>query len=59
MPFKPAPEAQLPIKKYIPADLQGDDPSVVDIAAALWRTENTLGSYLNQEEGLPDVVDDR
>ena len=59
MPFKPAPEAQLPIKKYIPADLQGDDPSVVDIAAALWRTENTIGSYLNQEKGLPDEVGDR
>jgi hypothetical protein len=59
MPFKPAPESQVPIDKYIPVDLQRDDPSVVDIAAALWRTENTLGSYLNQEEGLPDVVDDR
>jgi hypothetical protein len=59
MPFKPAPESQVPIKKYIPADLQGDDPSVVDIAAALWRTENTIGSYLNQEKGLPDEVGDR
>lgn len=59
MPFKPAPESQVPIDKYIPADLQRDDPSVVDVVAALWRTENTLGSYLNQEEGLPDVVDDR
>lgn len=59
MPFKSAPEAQVPIEKYIPSDPQRDDPSAVDIAGALWRTENTLGSFLNQEEGLPDQVDDR
>ena len=59
MPFKPAPTSEIPIGKYIPSDVQKDDPSAVDIAQALWRTENTIGSYLNQAEGLPDSVDDR
>ena len=59
MPFKSAPDEQVPIGRYIPSDPQRDDPSVVDIAQALWRTENTIGSFLNQEEGLPDQIDDR
>ena len=59
MPFKSAPDEQVPIGRYVPSDPQRDDPSAANIAEALWRTENTLGSFLNQEEGLPDQVDDR
>lgn len=53
MPFVRAPETQVPIRKYIPSQVD-DDRAVTDVAQAIWRTENTLGSYLNQEQGLPD-----
>jgi hypothetical protein len=58
MPFVRAPETQVPIRKYIPSQVD-DDRAITDVAQAIWRTENTLGSYLNQEQGLPDQVDDR
>ena len=38
---------------------EDDDPSVIEIASALWRQENTIGSFVNQESGLPDGVDDQ
>jgi hypothetical protein len=30
----------------------------LEITSAFWRTENTLGSYLNQESNLPDGIGD-
>jgi hypothetical protein len=37
---------------------EDDDPSFLEITSAFWRTENTLGSYLNQESNLPDGIGD-
>ena len=36
-----------------------EDPTTAEIIGALWRQENTLGSLLNQDKGLPDGVSDR
>ncbi len=38
---------------------EDEDPSVIEIASALWRQENTIGSFVSQESGLPDGVDDQ
>jgi len=38
---------------------EDEDPSALEIASALWRQENTIGSFVNQESGLPDGVDDQ
>ena len=58
MPFIKGPETQVPIERYIPSNIDYD-PTVEQIAKAVWRTENTIGSLMAQEKGLPDQIDDR
>ena len=58
MPFIRSPETQVPIERYIPSNIDYD-PTVEQIAKAVWRTENTIGSLMAQEKGLPDQIDDR
>jgi hypothetical protein len=42
------------------ADRQDEErPAATDIASALWRQENIVGSILAQEPGLPSRIDDR
>jgi hypothetical protein len=53
------PSDQAPnVEKYIPSKVESDY-KVADLAAAVFRTENTIGSLLAQESGLPDQADDR
>jgi hypothetical protein len=60
MPFVSSPEdAVLKNKLVNLAETEPDKPTVSELASALWRQENTIGSFLAQEEGLPKRVDDR
>ena len=60
MPFVDAPDDLVLLNKLTNlAEAPDDDPSVVEIASALWRQENTIGSFVSQESGLPDGVDDQ
>jgi len=53
------PSDQAPnVEKYIPSKVESDY-STIDLAAAVFRTENTIGSLLAKESGLPDQADDR
>jgi hypothetical protein len=52
-------QKEIPLSRYIGSTLETRSPSVSDTLKALYRTENFIGSYLNQEEGLPNGVDDR
>lgn len=58
MPFIRSQETQVPIERYIPSNIDSD-PTVEQIAKAVWRTESTIGSLMAQERGLPDQIDDR
>lgn len=61
MPFVDAPDDLVLINKLtnLAEAPEDEDPSVIEIASALWRQENTIGSFVNQESGLPDGVDDQ
>ena len=61
MPFVDAPDDLVLINKLtnLAEAPEDEDPSVLKIASALWRQENTIGSFVNQESGLPDGVDDQ
>jgi len=61
MPFIEAPDDLVLINKLtnLAEAPEDEDPSVLEIASALWRQENTIGSFVNQESGLPDGVDDQ
>ena len=61
MPFVDARDDLILINKLtnLAESPEDDDPSVIEIASALWRQENTIGSFVNQESGLPDGVDDQ
>ena len=61
MPFIEAPDDLVLINKLtnLAEAPEDDDPSVIEIASALWRQENTIGSFVSQESGLPDGVDDQ
>lgn len=61
MPFIEAPDDLVLINKLtnLAEAPEDEDPSVIEIASALWRQENTIGSFVNQESGLPDGVDDQ
>jgi len=53
------PSDQAPnVEKYIPTNVESDYKTA-DLAAAVFRTENTIGSLFAQESGLPDQADDR
>ena len=61
MPFVPSSEAQLISEKLTlsPQDVvPEEEPTISDIAGALFRKENTIGSWLVAPEGLPDTKDD-
>lgn len=60
MPFVSAPEdAILKNKLTNLAETEPDKPTISELSSALWRQENTIGSLLAQEQGLPRRVDDR
>ena len=60
MPFVSAPEDAVLKNKLINlAETEPDKPTVSELASALWRQENTIGSFVAQEQGLPNGVDDR
>jgi len=61
MPFIEAPDDLVLINKLtnLAEAPEDEDPSAIEIASALWRQENTIGSFVNQESGLPDGVDDQ
>jgi hypothetical protein len=61
MPFIEAPDDLVLINKLtnLAEAPEDENPSVIEIASALWRQENTIGSFVNQESGLPDGVDDQ
>ncbi len=61
MPFVNAPDDLVLINKLtnLAEAPEDEDPSAIEIASALWRQENTIGSFVNQESGLPDGVDDQ
>lgn len=61
MPFVDAPDDLVLINKLtnLAEAPEDEDPSAIEIASALWRQENTIGSFVNQESGLPDGVDDQ
>lgn len=61
MPFVDAPDDLILINKLtnLAEAPEDDDPSLIEIASAFWRQENTIGSFVNQESGLPDGVDDQ
>lgn len=61
MPFVDAPDDLVLINKLtnLAEAPEDEDPSVLEIASALWRQENTIGSFVSQESGLPDGVDDQ
>jgi hypothetical protein len=61
MPFVPMPETQLVerVASYSPQiGEELDEPSVGDIAGALFRQENIVGSFFTEAVGLPDTKDD-
>ena len=61
MPFVPMPETQLVerVASYSPQiGEELDEPSVGDIAGALFRQENIVGSFFTEVAGLPDAKDD-
>ena len=53
MPFVDAPDDLVLINKLtnLAEAPEDEDPSVIEIASALWRQENTIGSFVNQESG--------
>ena len=61
MPFIEAPDDLVLINKLtnLAEAPEDEDPSAIEIASALWRQENTIGSFVSQESGLPDGVDDQ
>ncbi len=61
MPFIEAPDDLVLLNKLtnLAEAPEDEDPSAIEIASALWRQENTIGSFVNQESGLPDGVDDQ
>ena len=61
MPFVEAQDDRILLNKLtnLAEAPEDDDPSILNIASALWRQENTIGSFVNQESGLPDGVDDQ
>jgi hypothetical protein len=61
MPFVEAQDDRILLNKLtnLAEAPEDEDPSVIEIASALWRQENTIGSFVNQESGLPDGVDDQ
>jgi hypothetical protein len=61
MPFVPMPETQLVerVASYSPQiGEELDEPSVGDIAGALFRQENIVGSFFTEAVGLPGTKDD-
>jgi hypothetical protein len=61
MPFVPSSEAQLISEKLTlsPQDVvPEEEPTMGEIAGALFRQENMVGSWLVEPEGLPDTKDD-
>lgn len=61
MPFVPMPETQLVerVASYSPQiGEELDEPSVGDIAGALFRQENIVGSFFTEAVGLPETKDD-
>ena len=61
MPFVPMPETQLVerVASYSPQiGEELDEPSVGEIAGALFRQENIVGSFFTEAVGLPDTKDD-
>ena len=61
MPFVPSSEAQLISEKLTlsPQDVvPEEEPTMGEIAGALFRQENMVGSWLVAPEGLPDTKDD-
>ena len=61
MPFVEAQDDRILLNKLtnLAEAPEDEDPSVLEIASALWRQENTIGSFVSQESGLPDGVDDQ
>jgi len=61
MPFVEAQDDRILLNKLtnLAEAPEDEDPSAIEIASALWRQENTIGSFVNQESGLPDGVDDQ
>jgi hypothetical protein len=61
MPFVEAQDDRILLNKLtnLAEAPEDEDPSVIEIASALWRQENTIGSFVNQESGLPYGVDDQ
>ena len=61
MPFVEAQDDRILLNKLtnLAEAPEDEDPSALEIASALWRQENTIGSFVNQESGLPDGVDDQ
>jgi len=61
MPFVPSTETQfLPEKMLTEPEEQvlQEEPTVGEVAGALFRTENIIGSWWTQPVGLPDTKDD-
>ena len=61
MPFVPSTETQfLPEKMLIEPEEQvlQEEPTIGEVAGALFRTENIIGSWWVRPEGLPDTKDD-
>ena len=52
-------QKEIPLSRYTGSTLEARSPAVSDTLKALYRTENFIGSYLSQEKGLPDGIDDR
>ena len=61
MPFVKAEEDAVLFNKLtnLATSPEDEDPTALEIASALWRQENTLGSFVNQASGLPVGVDDQ
>lgn len=61
MPFVKAEEDAVLFNKLtnLATSPEDEDPTALEIASALWRQENTLGSFFNQASGLPVGVDDQ
>jgi hypothetical protein len=59
MPFVPSSETQLISEKLTlaPQEVQ-EEPTLGEIAGALFRQENMIGSWLAEPVGLPDTKDD-
>ena len=61
MPFVPSTETQfLPEKMLTEPEEQvlQEEPTTGEVAGALFRTENIIGSWWTQPVGLPDTKDD-